>query len=513
MPIKRYVGDKFTGVSTDTKPLNVEDGADFIQLDGSSATENPNVDLFVKKNGDWIPLGIPALWDLINQLIPNSPDGLNGKILSMSGLYTALEEGTGISHNDCTYDITPTGSVSNFYDGDDGILTAFIDSGDSGSRILTIADDIGNYSALHITNDYDPFAGIPGQENFYKVLDSNITSSSGLSYASHAYQLKHSITGDSVIRFFHVDDPGIVTITSIIDSLPAATTGWVSGVPTLLSGDIISFNFNVVNAVRKHYNVTRLALISSAFTSSNTCIPPGTPPSEGAIVSYSGRTVTVNNGVYTEDLIIGIRGYNSRNIAGTLNNTNTGARIDTVSDESLRRISGSGQYPSSGYGGIFISTISLRSTYTEELQMLNGKYQIPSGDYTANLPIAGPNYSIGMGSTDRWVTFSITTLNNDLAFTLTFNGTSGSWSGTETSGIEIYAKVEGVTGWLDCNAAYPGVGIPINNGDSAMVFGSSGIYIKRVTLGIVRSGTLYIRIGLPNGSNKKFSSVTISNIT
>jgi len=513
MAIKRYVGDKYVGLSTDVKPLDVDDGADFIEIDSTVLVEdNPEIDIWIKKDGDWIPLGIPSLWNAIDKLTPDLPDGLSGKAILISGFYTALESGTGTSHNYCTSDRTPTGSVSNFYDGDTGILSANIDSGEVGSRILTTTDDTGVYSYLRITDDYDPFVGIPGKEGFYKVLDSNITPSANLTYAQHTYQLLHSVTGNSLIKTLYVDDPDTVTISSITYTLPGASTGWTSGVPSLVSGDTISFDFNVVNAVRKHYHPTRLALISSSYTTSNTCAPPGTPPIEGATVAYTNRTITVSDGIYTENLNVSIRGYNSKNIGGTLSNQNTGARVDTVSDESLRRISGSGQYPSTGYGGAFISTTSLLTTYTEELQMLNGIYQIPLGDYTGNLPTAGPDYSTGMGSSVRWVTFPMVTLSNDLAFTLTFNNPTGTWSGTETSNIQIYAKVEGITGWIDANAPYPGVGTPVNDGDPAMVFGSSSVYVKRVTLGIVRSGILYVRVGLPIGSDKKFTGITISDI-
>ena len=117
-----------------------------------------------------------------------------------------------------------------------------------------------------------------------------------------------------------------------------------------------------------------------------------------------------------------------------------------------------------------------------------------------------------MGSGVRWVTFNPTSVNNASAFTLTFNGAQN-FAGVETTGIQIYAKVEGVTGWIDCNASYPGVGNPSANGDPALIFGSSTATIKRVTFGAVtRTGTLYIRIGLPAGSNKKFSSISVGSI-
>lgn len=514
MAIKRYVGDKFVGLSSDTKPSDVLDGAVFYEIDSSlTVSENPNLDIYVKRADEWVPLGITALWSLIERLIPLPPDGLSGMAITISGFYTALESGTGTSHNYCTDDRTPTGSVSNFFDGDAGTLSAEIDSLSVGSRILTTADDTGAYGYLNITADEDPYLGQSGKEGFYKQLDANITPTSNMTYASHTMQLKHTVTGNSLLKTFYVDDPGTVTISTVSHSLPGSNTRYVSGVPSLASGESVSFDFTVVNAVRKHYNVTRLAYITSSYTTSLTVAPPVSPPAEGASVAYTSKVVTVSNGVYTENLACTIRGYNSKDAAGTIHTETTSARIDTVSSETARRVSGSGQYPASGYGGVYAYTTSLRTTYTEELQMLNGLYQLPTGNYASNLPTAGPDYSTGMGSSDRWVTFDSVTLANNLAFTITFTGTTGTWSGTATTGIKIYAKVEGVTGWVDCNAAYPGVGVPISDGDPAMVFGSSTPTVKRVTFGTVRTGELYVRIGLPTGSNKKFSGITVTSVT
>jgi hypothetical protein len=55
-----------------------------------------------------------------------------------------------------------------------------------------------------------------------------------------------------------------------------------------------------------------------------------------------------------------------------------------------------------------------------------------------------------MGALDRWVMPSFTShngisINNVSSFTITILNPSGTWSGTETTGVSIYAKVEGVT--------------------------------------------------------------------
>ena len=78
------------------------------------------------------------------------------------------------------------------------------------------------------------------------------------------------------------------------------------------------------------------------------------------------------------------------------------------------------------------------------------------------------------------------------------------------SDVQIYIKVEGQTGWLNANSPYPGVGNPVNDGDSALVGSASSATTRAVTFGTVNtSGKLYIRIGLTN-SNKKFQNIQLT---
>lgn len=447
------------------------------------------------------------------KLAPAKPPNLSAKTIALSTSYSATQADTGTVHSVVTDAVRPSlASVTNFYDGDAGTLSAEIDSVVSGSRVLTTGNDAGTYTSLVITSDVDYYAGQAGKENFWRALSATITSSSDLSLGSHTYQMKHSTTGNTNVLTFWVDNPTTATVSNDSVNLGSVATHKISGVPTLDAGTTLPVTFRVSNAVGKHYSTTKIADVTSSNTSTANVAPSGTY-TEGQDIDLSSINVTANSSSYSENIQLSLKGYNSKNVAGTAKTLSTGARIDTVSVETARKVSGSGQYPATGYGGSYDSTQDLKTSYTEELQLLNGRYQIPSGNYSSNLPDAGPDYSTGMGSSDRWVTFQPTSLSNNSAFTITFNGTQGTWSGTATTGLKVYAKVEGVTGWIDCNAAYPGTGSPSADGDAAMVFGSSSTTVKRVTFGsTARTGTLYIRIGLPTGSDKKFQSITVGSI-
>ena len=226
------------------------------------------------------------------------------------------------------------------------------------------------------------------------------------------------------------------------------------------------------------------------------------------------HSLTIATGKFSANFPLTLTGYNSKRTATAAVQTPLNVLIDTVSDESARRLSGTGDYPASGYGTAFDSTISLMAAYDNELQMMNGQYQRPYGNWTTLLGMAGPNYATDSQSGDRWVTQQFT-VNSHSGFLLTMPNTAGAWSGSGgniTSGIKIFAKVEGSTNWIDCNSPYPGVGAPGSgpDGQAGMVADTSSTYtVKKVTFGPTpRTGTLTIRIGLPSGSDKKFGAIT-----
>jgi len=473
-----------------------------------------------------------AIWAELAKLRPAKPAGLAGKVFTVSS-YTALRESTGTA-DECVDSVRPTLTINSFYDGDAGTLVAEIDAVQVGSKVLSVSDDTGTYAALRIVSDVDPYAGQGiGKEGFYKVLTASITPVNDLSLGAHTFRLSHSTTGVSELRTLHVDDPQTVTITDAIVKLPPFATqaeqdanySWISGVPSIKAGVNIGVTYNIVNAVRRHYSNLYVATVSGAQINTVNQNTPSTPQTTGAIIPGSQNVQVQANRFSDKSLNISIVGYNSKKVPGTVCNIAKVVHIDTVSNESARKISGSGDYPTT-FGADWLesdSKRSLKTDLTEELQMLNGLYQRPAGKYDDLEAIVGPDYSSGMGTGYRWVTFKLAGISNKSGFILTFNGTQGTWSGTGgniTSGIIIRSKVEGAGGtpyWMDCNAPYDGVSNPGSapNGDpanNAMVADTNSTYvIKKVTFGkVTRTGDLYVRIGLPDASTKKFASVTIT---
>ena len=453
-------------------------------------------------------------------LKPAPPDDLSGKDLQLS-LYTAIREGTTSTVDDCTDNTTPRATVDDVYDGDTGEVSSWIDGSEQDAVTLSEDDDSGVYGTLEIINDEDPYAGVDGKEGFYKQLDLAIQAESGLSVDLHSYQLKHSKTGDSNVLEFYVDDPQTPVVQNIGLTLPnPSTVRYISGVPSMDVGENILTTFEVAEACNTHYNDSLIAEVNSSSIS-DVDLSPGdedVTPVNGTPVSYTDIVASIIDNAYSENVTLDHIGYNSIGTASFTVSQSSGLRVDTVSDESIRvTAEGDVNYPNTGYGNTYDSTKSIKSSgdsYDYELQLLNGKFQRPTGNYTG-MPAPydnGEDYSTGMDTYERRACFEGLSISNATSLEIQINGAEN-FSGAETSGLTLYIKVEGETGWLDANTAYPGTGDPSNDGDACLVYSESDGDTKKVTFGsIARSGQVYVLVGLPDGSTKKFSDITIQNV-
>jgi hypothetical protein len=190
----------------------------------------------------------------------------------------------------------------------------------------------------------------------------------------------------------------------------------------------------------------------------------------------------------------------------------------SFSDQKFRTTSASGQFPVIGtYGSTYPKIQDLTSNF--ELQLINGKIQWPESiNWATNVPQSGPNY-IGIGGDNigipsgteyRWYTRKLADVSNITSFTVDIEDAE-EFGLVLDSEIIMHGIVETATGWLDMNAAYLGTGNPSSDGDAALDVASSTPSKRRITFGAVaRSGALYVRIGIPSTSSKKFSSIKLN---
>lgn len=465
------------------------------------------------------PLKLKAITDVINAVItklkPGVPTGLSGKQFT-STHYTALAADTG-SLDKCTKELRPEVLIdSSFFDGDSGTILAEIDGVQSGTKALSTGDDSGTYDSMIIVSDIDAYEGMMGQEGFYKVLTAKIVPAADLAVGMHTFQLKHSSTGDSVLYELFVDNPGVATISNA-SYTPTPTTRYISGVPSLEYTENIRISFDIVNAVKKHYNEEMMGVIELVNSPVVKNIPlPITHPAENAVVPVVDYEIPASEFIDEESHSVNIIPYNASSEAGTPTTLQIPSRTDHVSDESARKTAGIGHYPASGYGGAWNPALSLKDlSLVDELQMLNGFYQRPAGNYTTNVP-AGPNYDEGMGIEYKYcIPIAVSLPDAVSGFDLLLEGAdcfSQNLFGSDN--IRIQVKVEGSTGWLNANSPIHPEVAPLNDGDSCAIQSECTATKRRISFGQSSySGTLFVRIGLPTESTLKFSGVQLQNLS
>lgn len=469
---------------------------------------------------------VDGMNEILSKLAPAKPSNLSVVGLTAKNTnYTALEAGTAVSQ--ICYDVSlysrPEFYANQFYDGDSGTLSIYIDGVLSGSTVIqgTPYINTGTTGSLIVYGNADHWLGTAGKEGFWRNLSASGKTS--VAYAAsataHQYVMSHSDTGYASSHTFYIDNPGAVTFSNISYSVTETTPSYISGVPGLRNAaTTVFFYYTVVNSVGYHYlNAISNVQGGTFATISKT---PGSTPNNGDSINFTASTTL--NAVYQEPITYTMYAVNSKGTSfNSANSTNW--RIDKISSET-RKTSGVGQYPAV-YGSTYNSAelitgaTSASSDYSDELQLLNGLYQRPAAvNYSTYYPV-GPDYSIGMGTHDRYVTFDMGAISSLANFILTLNGATGTWAmngSKETTGISIYVRITGTNatnGWIDANKAYIS-GFPTNDGDAAMnsSYVSVSTTVKQVTFGTFgpRSGNLWVRIGLPSGSNKKFTSVTRS---
>jgi len=479
--------------------------------------------------GDRVEDALDKVENILAKLAPSRPPNLSTKTLSLVGAYTANIESTNTTIATVTISATPTFLLSGgmiasnaFSDGDIGQLSASINGTNIGSHLLTISDDTGIYGGLQITSDSDFYVGVSGKAGFWKALLAQIVVTTPmLTVGPHTAQLQHTQTGNTPNTTFYIDDP--ITPTFVTGSIVATGSVYISGVPALVggqSGSAVTLSATASKTVGRFYNSTHIFQGSgTGITTSNFSLPSS--PIASSIQSGS-RIISINNGNISENSSFTITAFNSIGATSTFPLSNTHIRLDSTLDGSTRVMSGQGQYPTFGFvdstfGRSFESSASCVNSGNEELQMLNGQYQYPTGNYTSSLPISGPDYSIvpvGTYNNFRWATFNAGTATSNTNVTVNFSNVTG-FSGTLMSNFKLYVQIgpggsPGTNGWVDGNSAFPGTGNPSNNGDPALVVAGSTTTSKLITFGTsVKSGNVFIRVGIPASDSKKFGSISV----
>ena len=465
---------------------------------------------------------IDQLNQIMVKLAPPTPQPLSTQTLSLVGKYSATIATSspikpGEVHTDVIDQQSPTtstvsGSTGGFYDGANGVLSFWVNGTQQASIPLSSGSNKGPaVDGLTILTDEDPYAGVQGQQNFWEQLEAKGQSIADLAVGEeHTYEMRHSLTGNTPLYTFFVDNPSSPTVSgeSVDTTAAAAAKGYVSGVPTYTTSTPVEVSFTISGAVSKAHSTNKVGDITNTNVSTSNIAPDSAGYAEGADITVTSQPVSFQSNKYTENITVSLKGYNSKGSAGTPTTLTIPGRLDTKSNESSRITSGSGQYPASGYGDSYDSNQSLANN--EELQLLNGKYVYPSADYSGWE--GGPDYSSLSGM--RYVTFAAGTASNALDGIVTVTATGVSpdpTNATIAADMVMYLKIEGVTGWLNINEGpnYSGGNLSAD-GDKALLYPANpNPLVKNLAYGqIPLSGSVFVRLGLPAGSNIQITNAT-----
>ncbi len=474
------------------------------------------------------PIGtaIDRFNEVLLLLAPTPPSNWNGAISSIGFSSTAyssraLTSGSSVTiYTDTTPDLTNSdtvGTQTNAKVDTTGLTFSLIDNGTTIETVTLAgtATPLKSSGNIRHSASGDPYTGVSGKAGFWTgITDFSLAGSLSTitpSSSQRTLQLFHPGNDSPETFSYYIDTPLTVSITSLTASIPSMTS-YISGVPTLTtSNSVTSIGFSITNVSSYFYASTSVYQIVGGLIAASTGDPNSIPTTYAETGSVTGKSGTIQSSQFSDlNFNFSVRGRNSIGTYGaTTSLVSFAHRVDTTSNESSRRTSGSGNYPSSGYNGVYDSSESLVGNYTSELQLRNGIYVYPTVNYTS---VGGPNYSGATGT--RWATFNLGTFTNNSAFTLTIVGSSGITS-IGQSNLLIEIKIEGSSSWVDGDSAHDGVSSPGSGADgvAAVVVGSSTATSRRITFGsTVHSGSIIVRIGF-TGTGLQFTSLTAGSIT
>lgn len=455
---------------------------------------------------------------VLGKLAPSKPLTLGSATFGFTGVtYSANMQGTQTSFSNIMNNLQPTGYATGFYDADAGILSGYINNTFTGVRTLWTGADVGSYSGLKITNEFDYWAGSPGRAGFWNCLNAQLSPLIPANTGIIVMRMGHSQQGMTAAITGYCDTPKTATIAALSSGsgIGMCTFRWVDGIISFAAGDSVFTKFSGMNAVGPFYNANMGQLVGTPWLGA-TSVPATGFPMSGSHLLLSGYQ-SIQNNQYGTGFSITINVFNSANTTSNISMP-TMFRVDTVSSQQAeRRTAGTGRFLSGNFNATYDNTVNLSGN--EELQMINGKLQNPPKVNYGNFIPSGRDYSYiqtGLYSGCRWAMFDMGSITSKQRVQITFNNSANFGATPIISDFLLYLRVSGAgvnatAGWINGNAAYPAVGNPTINDDPALDIGNSTATSKRITFGAASlTGPVYIRVGLPSGSNKTFGSVTMT---
>ena len=463
--------------------------------------------------------------DILQLLIPDPPDNIDGVSLALSGVssgrlcagFTPINNSTGVmtpvagdQYNRNTDNTITTDYLTEYGPGggefdvtvypDNQEIVAILNGSSIGSHTFTTGDDSGTYGNLQIANNVDSYYSSrnPGiLLDFYQIFDTrinNVSCPNGFNYVQ--------ITQGSfeTTKPYWYEDPSIVgspVITFGSVSVPNSGThdvSYSSGVPHYKnnSSNTFSYNLNLENATGDMYIQNRVISGGSqttGFTAGGTknytdfvggSNPPvrnfgvGTPVS--TTITHQPRDIhsTISSTHFSIFTATTSYGTNSNkrvnfvgnvNIMGTTSNTNV-IDEDNILISNLGTGSGNAIRVNSGSSGdtptpVVTSWNPAINVSSYEAVVCGGVLRHDQTNYSSGYYPVGPNYSSGRSGSQY---FQIELIRSNVSlFNISVTGSySGCWVCMPDNSV-WKSGLSNTNGWADMFQEYSGSGVPNNS--------------------------------------------------
>ena len=480
---------------------------------------------------DYVDKNITDVSKIVEKLIPNTPSNFAGKDLVLLNKHRS---GTLLTSTSPTVDVVYTDDkvlkfrVPDFWDEKKkGKFVVFVNNNivhsipinelrkgyDDG--IIKVEEILESYPDNLVADDFYKSIRLTVSLNYINTIYPKLSgciSSIRVEWQSLDELEKH-ISNSMIIGWEDYSGKGVIDNVQI--NPYGISQKYISGVPALVKDDNFKMSCRILtlkNFKKQYHGHIKIDGIVDKDIPTEL-----TYAGSNAAINYS-NVLTVPTDVYSETMLVKIDSWNlDSEINGSLEITYN-IRTDSVSDESNRVTSSSSI---DNLGKPWDPKQSLKNN--NELQMLDGLYQWPRGDYTKNGIIdpniepfcqPGPDYSNITDGT-RYVTFKYN-LENASGFYFTIENAQGFECSPQTFAFSNVSSlkcfIDSKNTWLNMNLPYDGVLSPFDCRDNGcLVVNRSNTSKRYCTFGTeVVSGTMYITLGISYNLDIKLSGISVS---
>lgn len=487
---------------------------------------------------DYVDSNVTDVSAIVKKLIPNTPDTFEGRDLE---LVSKHRPGSLITSTDPEVNVVYVESgdvvlrVPEFWNEDGkGFFSIYVNNNEIYRNKLQNLTEGFSDKYVNVESVVESYPNELVADDFYKSLNLTVT----LDYVYHIspyipnpnypiFQVKVKwdsnadtdgyFSNSIIIGLDRYSREGFIPETTIIE--PHISHKYISGVPAMVEGDSFKI-YNKINTLKRFKKAVHGHVTIDNFLDEE-IYTELTYPEFNSLMTDT-KEIVVQSGLYMEDMHVTVDSLNLDNEVNCNVDYTWNIRTDSVSDESNRVTSPDEN--NSNFGKTWDITQQMTNLKdSNELQMLNGLYQWPRGNYRGNgteLPFAdawgsGPDYTTIPKDGIRYVTFKFN-LEHANGFYFMIDNANGfeynPYDFTFKNIASIKCFIDDRKEWLDMNIPFDGVLSPFDFEDKGcLVVNRSNATKRYCTFGTeVISGIMYITLGINYDLDIKLSGISVS---